>query len=681
LPLNRQQGGGSVSPKPSIGKDIRHEQPRIAAIIPLCNGAKYIGESLRSVFTQNLPPSEIVVVDDGSTDEGPQIVEDLASTHPVRLLRKQNGGQASARNFGIDHTTSELIALLDQDDLWYPNHLEQLIQPFLTTPETELGWVYSNLDEIDEAGKLVSRAILPSDDGQHPKRTLTGCLRQDMFVLPSASLISRRAFDMVGGFDEELRGYEDDDLFLRMFYKGLGNVFLDMPLSQWRMHRDSSAYSPRMAKSRMIYARKLLAAFPDDPEKNLFYARDLIAPRFYPQMVAECREALRSGDRDGIEVSCNNLRVIGGFLSSQSRARADAGWLITAIIPLYNGAPYIEQAIRSVLGQTLLPAELIVVDDGSTDQGAQIVERIAAGRRADVPIKLLRKINGGQSSARNFGAQHASGDLIAFLDQDDLWYPNHLDRLIQPFLTRSDTELGWVYSNLDEIDENGNLITRSCLSTVGTPHPKRSLFECLREDMFVLPSASLISRAAFRVAGGFDERLTGYEDDDLFLRLFRCGFHNVYLNEGLSQWRIYTTSASYSPRMARSRMIYAKKLLDEFPDEPERGRYVSRDLVAPRFFAHMVGEYRRTLQRGDQGQTKAALNNLRFMSKYLRLRFRVILTVLLPLLKYQVLARGLLAARDVLQPVVRWMLRTRVAPAHVNALRYSRGGAATVSAP
>ena len=132
----------------------------------------------------------------------------------------------------------------------------------------------------------------------------------------------------------------------------------------------------------------------------------------------------------------------------------------------------------------------------------------------------MRKSNGGQSSARNFGVRHAimACQLIALLDQDDMWYPQHLERLIEPFLqTPTGSELGWVYSDLDEVDTDGLMIFHQFLRTLPTQHPKRSLFSALQDDMFVLPSASMIARKAFDAVGGFDERLSGYEDDDLFL--------------------------------------------------------------------------------------------------------------------------------------------------------------------
>jgi glycosyltransferase involved in cell wall biosynthesis len=283
---------------------------------------------------------------------------------------------------------------------------------------------------------------------------------------------------------------------------------------------------------------------------------------------------------------------------------------ISVILPLYNGAKFIEEALHSVLAQTVTPKEIIVVDDGSTDHGPDLVRAMAA----QYPITLLSKENGGQSSARNLGVARSTGDLLAFLDQDDIWYPTHLQELRKPFSEpRIGSELGWVYSDLDEIDTDGLMVTHSFLSTLPTEHPKRNLFACLREDMFVLPSASLISRSAFEAIGGFDERLSGYEDDDLFLRLFRAGYANIFLQTPLSKWRIFPESYSYSYRMRRSRAIFLRKLLDTYCDDPKRSRFIHRDLILPRFYRMAVAEYRDALYSRDQQRIRETRDELAFL--------------------------------------------------------------------
>ena len=159
-----------------------------------------------SILNQTLPPDEIIVVDDGSTDIGPDIVAELARSSPILLMRKKNGGQSSARNAGVDHAHGDVIAFLDQDDIWYPDHLTELVRPFLQVRRLKLGWSYSDLDEINEAGEMIARSILARAGMINPKQDLVDCLRQDFVILPSACLISREAFQQVGGFDERLSG-------------------------------------------------------------------------------------------------------------------------------------------------------------------------------------------------------------------------------------------------------------------------------------------------------------------------------------------------------------------------------------------------------------------------------------------------------------------------------------------
>ncbi len=334
----------------------------------------------------------------------------------------------------------------------------------------------------------------------------------------------------------------------------------------------------------------------------------------------------------------------------------ETGLRIATIIPLYNGARFIARALDSVLDQSLPASEIIVVDDGSTDDGPAIVQRFVK----NYPIRLLRKPNGGQSAARNFGVANSNATHIALLDQDDAWYPNHLVELVRPFRESRLQELGWVYSDLDEVDSDGNMVARSMLRMMGTAHPKRDVFACLTADMFVLPSASLISRNAFEAVGGFDENLMGYEDDDLFLRLFRAGYDNIYLDVPLVQWRIHVGSSSYSRRMSESRAIYFRKLLASFPDEPQRRRYIARDCLVPRFFPKLALDYLVALRNDENDGVVAAFRNLAFASRLHTARVRIVMSLVLPFLRFPVVARCLiLPFLPVLSPIARWALRIR----------------------
>ena len=286
------------------------EEPpmRISVIVPLYNGERFIEAALTSVLAQTVTPAEIIVVDDGSTDAGPAIVAALNGPITITLLRKPNGGQSSARNYGVAHSTSELIALLDQDDIWYPNHLEELAKPYAASGDGRpIGWVYSEVDEIDLDGIMVTQYFIRTHPGMHPKRDVFECLRHNMYVVPSATLISRAAFNAVGGFDERLSGYEDDDLFLRLFRAGYGNVFLDTALMKWRFHAESSSFTNRMRQSRAIYLKKWWDAYPDDVLQNRSVRRDSLLPRFYPELVNDYMQALLDDNTSDINRTREDL--------------------------------------------------------------------------------------------------------------------------------------------------------------------------------------------------------------------------------------------------------------------------------------------------------------------------------------------------------------------------------------
>ncbi len=302
---------------------------------------------------------------------------------------------------------------------------------------------------------------------------------------------------------------------------------------------------------------------------------------------------------------------------------------VAAVIPLYNGAPFIREAVESVINQTVPVDEIIVVDDGSSDEGPAIVKEMAK----DHPITLLNKTNGGQSSARNMAILHTKCSHIAFLDQDDAWYEEHIEVLRKPFEEGTARRLALVYGNLDQIDRQGRMVLEGCLNIVPSPQPKRSLHDCLRHDMFILPGASLVARQAIIDVGLFDERLSGYEDDDLFVRMFSAGFRSKYINKAISRWRIYSGSTSFSMRMAKSRIIYFQKLLESYPDDPGLDVYWGRSVIAPRFMSLARNEFVRGSRALDIPRMRQSWDDMKIIASALKWRIKARMYILEPLIK------------------------------------------------
>jgi glycosyltransferase involved in cell wall biosynthesis len=180
--------------------------------------------------------------------------------------------------------------------------------------------------------------------------------------------------------------------------------------------------------------------------------------------------------------------------------------LVSVIIPTYNRAWILKEAIDSVLAQDFADYELIVVDDGSTDNTPDMLA--AYGR----DIRVLRQSNKGVSAARNRGIKASSGGLIAFLDSDDLWLPQKLSRQVDFFATHFQA---MICQSEEQWIRNGARVNPK------NRHHKFSgmIFERSLELCLVSPSAVMLRRSLFDTVGIFDENLPACEDYDLWLRV------------------------------------------------------------------------------------------------------------------------------------------------------------------
>lgn len=183
--------------------------PSVSVVVTTYNYAAYLPQALDSVLAQRFQDLEIIVVDDGSADETPEVMRRYV-THPrLRYVRRPNGGQASAKNLGVRLAVGEYVAFLDADDVWTPDKLEKQIPLFASRPE--LGIVYSRCRRIDRHGEALGEPDLPLSRGR-----VTRQLFIENFIPFSSSVVRRTCFATVGMFDERLPMAIDYDLWLKM---------------------------------------------------------------------------------------------------------------------------------------------------------------------------------------------------------------------------------------------------------------------------------------------------------------------------------------------------------------------------------------------------------------------------------------------------------------------------------
>lgn len=172
----------------------------VSVIVPTFNGAATIVDAIESIRAQSMPV-EIIVVDDGSTDDTSRIVRDLG----VLAIRQDNAGPAAARNTGLAHATAPFIAFIDDDDIWMPRRLQTQLAILEAHPEVMATIGYSAFVACDANGDAMGEPTEPH-----------------LFANMGASLVRAEAFARIGAFDPTLAGSEDVDWYLRLRDAGLG---------------------------------------------------------------------------------------------------------------------------------------------------------------------------------------------------------------------------------------------------------------------------------------------------------------------------------------------------------------------------------------------------------------------------------------------------------------------------
>jgi glycosyltransferase involved in cell wall biosynthesis len=213
---------------------------------------------------------------------------------------------------------------------------------------------------------------------------------------------------------------------------------------------------------------------------------------------------------------------------------------VSITIPTFNCARFIERAIDSALAQTYADYEIVVVDDGSTDDTRQVLARYGD------KVRYVHQPNGGLSSARNLALAHASGELIAYLDADDIWYPHRLERQVAFLDARPDC--GFVHSDVTIIDEADRVLHQRFNAETRRPVPEGACtLDLLRRCHVQVPTV-LERRACIERVGNFDGRLKTAQDYLHWIRIAMAGMAVGYIAEPLAMYRRTTSSLSSSPR-------------------------------------------------------------------------------------------------------------------------------------
>ena len=575
--------------------------PLVSVVIPTYNRADLVPRAIHSVLAQSYAPVEVIVVDDASTDGTATVMAGITDPRVTYIRCSANRGVSAAKNIGVRASKGELLAFLDDDDVWLPGKLEKQVLLF---GSPEVGLVYCGIEVVDREGKRLG-AYRPYKRG-----LIYEALLFKNYLHTSAVVVRRSCLEAGHLFDEGLIAFEDYDLWLRIAETWSVDYVPDALAHVAGFPREHLTSAQRVIPTYEPFIAKFATYRYGSPWKR----RLALAYRYYEfanalaaggQLAPARQRYLRSLGIWPLNLKCwmslavtlggaslhqrvNRFRAPSAQLLNQLRRQRDLGRSgspqnraseeavkpslpprISVVIPTYNRSIHLLATVRSALDQGFRDIEVVIVDDASSDDTYAVAAAIGDSR-----VRVLRHpVNKGVSEALNTGIRESSGELIAILEHDDIWLPDKLARQVPLF---DDPEVGLVYCGVDFVD--GEEVTRSRF----VPSRRGSIYrDLLFKSHIPTSSAVVVRRECFDRVGSFDITLRGPQDYDMWIRIAR--YYKVdFAPAPLVRFAAYQHSRLNSP----SRLIpMYEQLIRKFATYDYPAPLLRRRVLAYRYYA------------------------------------------------------------------------------------------------
>ncbi len=463
--------------------DAEKNNPLVSVVIACYNYGMYLTEAVESVINQTYQNFEIIIVNDGSTDNSAEVANHLANKYilySIKILNQNNSGQpAISRNNGIKASKGEYILCLDADDKIAPTFLQKCVSVLEGNPSISIAYTYrQDFDGVEQVVKTEEYKFN---------------ILKYRNIISVTSLFRKKSWEDVGGYRTNVKGLEDWDFWIALGAKGYFGQLIHEPLFYYRRH-DTGLFQEAIKDQKRKVAQIIIN------NKGI-----------YPTEIIKNAEIFL--DQIGEETNFPRVSVI---------------------IPTYNRHKNLLFAIDSVLQQSFNDFEILVVNDAGEDVQNVITEF------NDNRIKyFVHKSNKGLAAARNTGLKNAKGKYIAYLDDDDVYYPDHL-KILLSFLENSNYKIAYTdaYRVIQEF-KDGKYVTVNKDIPFSNDFSKEKLL-----NLNIAPVLCFMhEKSCLNNVGWFDETLKAHEDWEFWIR-FSEKYEFYHIKKITSEFRQRTDKSN-----------------------------------------------------------------------------------------------------------------------------------------
>ena len=460
--------------------------PKVSVIVASYNYEKFLPETLDSVLAQTYRNFEVIIVDDGSADSSVAIAEEYVKNHAnVFLYRHEGGvnrGLPATVKLGLSKANGEFVAFCESDDMWMPDHLAEKIVLLNSFAAESPAIIVNDVSPFGDEGRCRVAVQVAAErmSAMSEVRNHISALdfRQKNWICTFSCCMVRRRALLECDFDSCPRPANLDWWLWRQVCCVHPIYVVPEKLTKWRMHE---SFMANESMESILLHRQFL----DRMDRMLL--------KRYPSEAKDLMGIVEERDR---------YSIVDGRLQDNRGASAVQP-SFSVILPTYNRAFCVRQAIDSLLRQTYQNFELIVVDDGSSDDTENVIRAHYGKELKSGKIKYLFVENGGVCKARNHGLRQVSNDWVAYLDSDNELCTYFLETFVREIVCHPDARNFYA-----------RLVCRNSGKKVGRPFD----FESLLKSNFIDLGVYVHHRSLIDEVGMFDENMTRFVDWEFIVR-------------------------------------------------------------------------------------------------------------------------------------------------------------------